>query len=306
VGADGSECARQALEWAADEAARHGLPLRIVHGSRWEPYEDDAAHPPLVRAEDEEGTGAPGDPESRGGRLVAAAAEWVRESHPGLPVTRVVIADEPAAALLAAARDSFCLVVGQHGRRPLADLLLGSVSRTAAAHARCPVVVVRGGERQRLGGFGCVTLAVGEPEHCAAATAFALREAAVRGCVLEAVHAWRWGPSHASARAGLGSGHGASGDSAGGRLRAAEAALGEVLADAARSYPGVEVRPRAVDGTAREVLLTAAAASDLLVTGGRPRGSGAMHPARLGSTQHALLHHAPCPVAVVAEPPARA
>ncbi|QIY53570.1 universal stress protein [Streptomyces sp. RPA4-5] len=34
VGIDGSDSAFRALEWAADEAALHGLPLRVVYASR--------------------------------------------------------------------------------------------------------------------------------------------------------------------------------------------------------------------------------------------------------------------------------
>ncbi|HSA49079.1 MAG TPA: universal stress protein, partial [Yinghuangia sp.] len=36
VGADGSDSSLQAVDWAADEAARHGLPLRVVYASLWE------------------------------------------------------------------------------------------------------------------------------------------------------------------------------------------------------------------------------------------------------------------------------
>ena len=39
VGVDGSDCSLHAVDWAVDEAARHGLPLRLVHASLWERYE---------------------------------------------------------------------------------------------------------------------------------------------------------------------------------------------------------------------------------------------------------------------------
>ncbi|WP_159043391.1 universal stress protein, partial [Streptomyces sp. NBRC 110028] len=39
VGVDGSDSSLEAVDWAVDEAARHELPLRLVHASRWEQYE---------------------------------------------------------------------------------------------------------------------------------------------------------------------------------------------------------------------------------------------------------------------------
>ncbi|MFF2409891.1 universal stress protein [Streptomyces sp. NPDC058092] len=39
VGVDGSEGSLRALDWAAAEAARSRLPLRVIHASLWERYE---------------------------------------------------------------------------------------------------------------------------------------------------------------------------------------------------------------------------------------------------------------------------
>lgn len=39
VGVDGSESSLGAVDWAADEAALHEVPLRIVHAYRWDRYE---------------------------------------------------------------------------------------------------------------------------------------------------------------------------------------------------------------------------------------------------------------------------
>ncbi|WP_405625874.1 universal stress protein [Streptomyces sp. NBC_00016] len=36
VGVDGSDSSLEAVDWAVDEAARHRLAVRLVHGSRWE------------------------------------------------------------------------------------------------------------------------------------------------------------------------------------------------------------------------------------------------------------------------------
>ncbi|MFJ7134782.1 universal stress protein [Streptomyces fungicidicus] len=42
VGVDGFEWSLRAVDWAADEAALHNLPLRIVHATLWLRYEGTA------------------------------------------------------------------------------------------------------------------------------------------------------------------------------------------------------------------------------------------------------------------------
>jgi nucleotide-binding universal stress UspA family protein len=49
--------------------------------------------------------------------------------------------------LLEAAAGADLLVVGSHGRGPLGEVLLGSVSHRCVQHAACPVAVVRGARR---------------------------------------------------------------------------------------------------------------------------------------------------------------
>ncbi|MBA6433720.1 universal stress protein [Streptomyces sp. GMR22] len=79
--------------------------------------------------------------------------------------------------------------------------------------------------------------------------------------------------------------------------RAAEL-LDETLGGAtAAGLPPVPVAHRPVEGSARKALLDASAHADLLVVGARRRqGHFGM---QLGLVNHAVLHHAKCPVAVV-------
>jgi nucleotide-binding universal stress UspA family protein len=58
-------------------------------------------------------------------------------------IRRTVVCDHPAAALVSAAEGAALLVVGCRGHDGFAGMLLGSVSAHVAAHAPCPVVVVR-------------------------------------------------------------------------------------------------------------------------------------------------------------------
>ncbi|MEU6173749.1 universal stress protein [Streptantibioticus parmotrematis] len=274
VGADGSDSSLLAVDWAADAAARRGAPLRVVYGSLWEHY--DRIKPSFSAERDEE-------PELAA-RLVASAAERARLRQPVIGVDHEVLPDDAVTALLKEAASARAVVVGRRGRGELTDMLLGSTSLTVAARASCPVVVVRGGPTSVGGAFGRVLLAVGDQEDgtagVSAPAAFALDEAAARGGELVALRAWRRHAPDASA----------SGD-AQAAVRLTDAALGQGRA-------GVVVRREVVEGPPRRALLAAAADADLLVVGAHRHRRHALD-LQLGATSHALLHHAPCPVAVV-------
>ncbi|MBB5938404.1 nucleotide-binding universal stress UspA family protein [Streptomyces zagrosensis] len=76
-----------------------------------------------------------------------------------------------------------------------------------------------------------------------------------------------------------------------------EKELTEVLAPWRERYPDVPVVAHVELGSAGRALLSAASTADLVVIGRRTRRSPVG--TRIGSVAHAVLHHAPCPVAVV-------
>jgi nucleotide-binding universal stress UspA family protein len=78
-------------------------------------------------------------------------------------------------------------------------------------------------------------------------------------------------------------------------LAQATRALAETLAGWKDSYPGVVIRPDLVRGHPAQVLSEYSARADLVVIG---RHGGLSRPA-VGSIQHAVLHHARGPVAIV-------
>ncbi|WP_030227234.1 universal stress protein [Streptomyces sp. NRRL WC-3626] len=280
VGVDGSDPSLAALDWAVDEAARHGLPLRLVHSSLWERYEGRA---PSFARERPAGT-------VLAQHIVASAAERARLRRPEVKATGDLIPEDPVSALLSAGQEARLLVVGSRGRGELAALTLGSVGLAVAARAVCPVVVVRGGERNREGAYGRVVVGVGNLPHCLGAVRFAFHEARVRGAALHAVRAWRRPASEDVAPRTADDGMSA-------HQERASANLDEALLQAVRERPDVDVIRAPVEGPPHQVLLEASADADLIVVGALRRHG---HPGlQLGRVAHTLLHHAPCPVAVV-------
>jgi nucleotide-binding universal stress UspA family protein len=282
VGVDGSDSSLDAVDWAVDEAARLGLPLRLVHASLWERYEGGR---PSFR------TDRPAE-EVMAQHIAASCAERARLRDPQVKVTGDVLPDDAVSALLHAAHEASALVTGSRGRGGIAGLLLGSVGLAVAARAVCPVIVVRGGERNREGSLGRVVVGLGDTPEGSAAVRFAFREAEARGCALHAVRAWRR-PAHEHLDHPL-----IADDSAPAHEEEASALLTDALRDAVRDHPRVEVHRQAAEGPAHKVLLGASFDADLVVVGARRRHDHQTG-LQLGRVAHTLLHHAQCPVAVV-------
>ena len=286
VGVDGSEPSMRAVDWAADEAALHGVPLRVVYASLWERYEGAALMPGLGRTSEQ----------VLADRIVEAAAQRAGRREADLKISTEVLAEEPVTALVGESRNASALVLGTRGRSGIAELLLGSVSLAVAGRADCPVIVLRGSHdnQARSGMRQRIVLGVGEGTQNAAAVRFAFQKAQERRVPLEAVRAWRR-PAHEIPDHPLITGEPA-------RLYEQEAAesLETALAEAAAEYPSVELHRRTAEGPARAVLLGASAGADLLVVGARRhRGHSGL---QFGRFVHTVLHHAACPVAVVPQP----
>lgn len=277
VGVDGSGPALTAVDWAVDEAARRGLPLRLVHASLWERYEGA-----VPRA----GTEPPAE------RLMAqqvldTATERARRRDADVKVCTSLLPEDPVSALVHASAGACVLVTGSRGRGGPRHLLVGSVSRALAARARCPVIVVRGDPAGLAGRHERILLGAGGPATCGEAVRFALCEAELRDCVLDVVRA-----GHRTAGS-----PGTHGTPPRAGPHADAAVLDELLHEAQSEHPSVRVRATTVEGPSHRVLVDRSAAADLVIVPAR-RATG--HPGlQLGRTVRALLHHAQCPVAVV-------
>lgn len=282
VGVDGSEQSHGAVDWAADEAALRGVPLRLVYASLWERYEGSSLAKDFGRTSEQ----------ILADTIVEAAAERAHRRQADVKVTTEVLPEGPVTVLLREGRDASALVLGTRGRSGLTELLLGSVSLAVAGRAECPVIVVGCGpeRRPRIRTEQRVVLGVGD-EPNPAAVDFAFRAAAGRDGTLRAVRAWRC-PAHESTDHPLLAGEPA-------RLHEQQAAevLETALREAATRHPSVRVRRQTVEGPARKVLVEASRDADLLVVGARRReGHFGL---QLGRVAHAALHHSACPVAVV-------
>jgi nucleotide-binding universal stress UspA family protein len=77
----------------------------------------------------------------------------------------------------------------------------------------------------------------------------------------------------------------------------AAAVLSESLAETRKKHPNVPVMEQTVEERPAEALVRASQDAQLLVVGSR--GLGGVAGLLLGSVSHAVLHHAPCPVAVI-------
>ncbi|MFI7106136.1 universal stress protein [Nonomuraea sp. NPDC050227] len=132
VAVDGSAPATAAVEWAAADAARRGLDLRIVHVRRPGGTDDPARA--LEAAAALAGQAIPAVLAGQAGR--GGEAERVG-------VTTEVIAGNVVDTLVAESLAADSLVLGSRGLGGFTGMPAGSVSVAVAGHAAGPVVVVR-------------------------------------------------------------------------------------------------------------------------------------------------------------------
>jgi len=134
AGIDGSQAARNAAQWAVDEAVARSVPLRLVyvtkptHESNDDYYED--VH--------------------RGEAALQDARSAVEATGKDVDVQTAVIDGPPALALVEQSREAALICVGSVGIGRYARSILGSTATELAENALCPVAVIRpSGEHDR-------------------------------------------------------------------------------------------------------------------------------------------------------------
>ncbi|MEV4111528.1 universal stress protein [Nonomuraea sp. NPDC049695] len=265
VGVDGSMPATAAVEWAAADAQRRGLALRIVHVCQQRPHSESA--------------------EYCAGALEAAAVR-AHELTRDVKVTTELLSGDVINDLVAESASADSLVLGSRGLGGLAGMVLGSVGTAVAGHAAGPVVIVRAPSPLR---HDRVVVGYDGSECSEAAMAYAVEQARARGARLHAVSAWQL-PAFSPYAVAYGS-------------LIEDLMREEARAARERVIPWRERNPDLVITDEQpcehpvKALIDAAGTADLVVVGSR--GLGGFASAVLGSVSHGVLHHVACPVAVV-------
>ncbi|GAA2403405.1 universal stress protein [Streptomyces glaucosporus] len=291
VGVDGSGESLAAADWAAREAVRRGVPLRLVHVREPDPFTVPES---FADAETREHWAR---------RIPREAADDLARLYPELEITTEQLTGHAAAVLTDTAQEAELLVIGTRGLGVVAGFLVGSVALTTVARVPCPVVLVRAGttdEHARKEGTGDaadygpyrdVVLGAELYRPTDELFAFAFEAAARRGAVLRVVHSWNpplvYGIDPVAVDPRM----------ATDLAQESSRALQDALRPWRGKYPDVEVRAEAVVGRPARHLLEAAKDASLVVVGRRNRRSPlGFH---IGPVAHTVMHHSPAPVAVV-------
>jgi nucleotide-binding universal stress UspA family protein len=302
VGTDGSPESWRAIHAAAWEAGARRVPLVLLHGYPADPYSWYGWAPMYV--------GPAYDPREAASAMVEETANEVRAAYPELTVITDVRVGTGSHALITASPEAALVVVGSRGQGGFAGLSIGSVAAQTAAHAECPVLVVRPTEDRADGSAEPIDAAPAATRNLPvlvgvdgspvseSAIEFAFEEAGLRRVPVLAIYVWWQIPTHTfgpdlPGRYGLQQ-----------ASEEADRVLAEMMAPWMTKYPDVPVQLRAVQGfNPSQELIDASREAGLVVVGSRGRGgfSGLL----LGSVGRDLTGHAHCPVAVVHPTPPR-
>jgi nucleotide-binding universal stress UspA family protein len=282
VGIDGSESAVHAAGWAAAEAVRRELPLRLVHT-----FDIPLGYAPGVVA-----------PQAVRDGMCQQGWAWLHEARDAVAgiaqdlEPELIVKQGPVLPFLVEqSQTATMIVLGTRGLGGFTGLLIGSISVALAGRAHCPVVVTRGTDNTS----GDIVVGIDGTPAGEAALAFAFEEASLRDRAVVAVHTW----TDSVLEAAL-AGSAAAVDFYPLQQQAYEL-LAERLAGWQEKYPDVIVRREVVRDRPATALLRYSEGAALVVVGSR--GRGGFRGLILGSTSQHLLHHASCPVAVVRTDP---
>jgi nucleotide-binding universal stress UspA family protein len=269
VGYDGKPDSLAALTWAVKTASLRGQavvattivdPRETPRGvawpeSYWEDIEDKARE---------------------------AFAQW-----PGVPATIERRVGHLVPRLLESARAGSMLVVGSKGHSVVGEMILGSVSQSAARHATVPVVVFRSPQNP---GSGRIVVGADGSESSTRALEFACQMAQLTGDKVILLRAWspttvvvdRYG--HLPPASDV-------------TFADAESALGRIVDSARAAHPAVPIEGEICSGAAERGLIDASSNASMVVVGSR--GHTAVGEALLGSVSKAVLKKAHCPIGVI-------
>ncbi|GHE37915.1 universal stress protein [Streptosporangium violaceochromogenes] len=261
AGYDGSKASEQALRWAVEDARMRFAPLVVCHA--WQgPYPM-----PAISAESMEAL------RRMGRHALDTGANLARALAPRLEVRAELDTGPPSVVLRNRSSTAELVVVGQRGAGGFEELQIGSTAIQLAAHAHCPVAVVKQHFRPRT---GLVLVAVDgtnphRPELGAAFEEARLRQASLRAICLC--------PAEVE------------------DTREIAARFHRAIAVWEEKHPVVAVETAILVGPPRAALQEAAEEADLTVIGDRAPGDPDEPP--LGPLCQALLRGAPGTVIVI-------
>ncbi len=274
VGFDGSENARPALVFAAEEAIRREAPLHVIYAFL-APRTWGAPMPPLniERIRD---------------AVLNRAREIIATVTSDLTITTEFHQDDPVTVLLDASTQASVVVVGARGIGGVQRALLGSVSQKVTARAVSPVIVVHGPPGDPA---GPVVVGMDPNEESDQVMEYAFAEARRRNTGLLVVQARQHEPTDPRTirDAGIGDYLNAAAEAAEGRGR-------ELIDDWQTKYPDVPVTLQQLRGQASEAIIAAAKQGCVTVVGDHGRSGFAARV--IGSVTQAVLYQVPV-VAVV-------
>ncbi len=285
VGFNGAADSVPPLLWAAEEAARRGVPLRVlsavnVQGVLTGPGGDQGLVAPEAVAEAE--------------ALLAEAAEHV-SAVAGLTLESEVAYGSPAAILVEASETADLVVVGNRGRGELASVVLGSVAHAVTSHAHCPVVVVKGDGQWSVTAGHPVVVGVDGSEAGDRAVEFAAATAARSTSRLHLLSALREDDKGAYQTQPweLVTGPAVTAE----KTEHASSLIEKLISAISARHPGLTITHEVIDGKPADALIEASKLAGLVVVG--TRGRGGFKGLLLGSVSHGVIHEAACPVAVI-------
>lgn len=284
VGVDGSEGSRTALEWAVIQAT--GRDVEIVALCTWRAPilpSDAIGQPGLLMDWD-------GFEAELRRRLDEIIASVQRDDESTVPrIVPKIEQGRAAHTLIEASHGADLLVVGSRGRGGLGGVVLGSVSRQCATHARVPVAVVP--DDVALAPVRHLVVGFDGSRNARAAVTWALQFAGADAAIdtrIDVVRSVELAPWM---------------DEAGVRERfpaEVEKAAAEFDTDLDQLDPDRRTRRSLKLQDARQALAEAAAGADMVVLGAR--GHGRFAAALLGTVSTWMLHGASRATVIVPDP----
>ena len=285
VGYDGSENSERALDWAIQEAGALSGELKVVVSMGRPVAVDPSLYGPFLEAIEEEAD-----------KVAAAAVGRARDA--GVPAVALVERGDAAGVLVHESERAASLVLGRRGRRGVRGRL-GSVTAAAAAHAKCPVIVLpdRWDPRARAarataGPFaGRVAVGVDRLGRDNPAVLAAGRYAARHGAGLALITVVPEALSMPTGSADL--------DRAVREqlTEPARSLVDQVAASVREDHPDLDVETYVFSGRPADQLVEAGRSAELVVVG--RRGYGGFRGLLMGSVSQAVLNEGEGPVMVV-------